>query len=100
MRHALADRERRVEQAVQHRPDGARRVGDRVRVLHLPENLRLAHHQRVEAGGDAEQVPRDVQVDDARRCAARLARRLTPLNSLTKRTRSWRVVAAASSQAT
>ena len=62
--HPLADGERRVEQPVEHR---ARRVGvggERVRVLHLAENLRLAHDERVEAGRDAEQVARDVQIGD------------------------------------
>ena len=31
-------------------------------LLDLPENLRLAHHHRVEAGGDAEQVPCRLQI--------------------------------------
>ena len=37
---------------------------DGVRVLHLAENLRLAHDERIEAGGDAEQMARDVEVGD------------------------------------
>jgi hypothetical protein len=51
-----------MEHAVEDRPDGLRVGRRRVRVLHLPENLRLADDQRVEAGGDAEQDgarPRD-----------------------------------------
>ena len=39
-------------------------VRGRVRVLHLAENLRLADDQRVEAGGDAEQVARGVEVGE------------------------------------
>ena len=38
--------------------------GDGVRVLHLAENLRLADDERVEAGGDAEQMARDVEIGD------------------------------------
>ena len=54
-----------VEQPVEHRARRrARRVGDGVRVLHLAENLRLADDQRVEAGGDAEQMARDVEIGD------------------------------------
>ena len=33
-----------------------------VRLFHLTENLRLADDQRIEAGGDAEQVPRRLGV--------------------------------------
>ena len=33
-------------------------------LLHLAENLRLADDQRVEAGGDAEEMPRGVEVRD------------------------------------
>ena len=37
-------------------------AGDGVRLLHLAEDLRLADDQRVEARGDAEQMPRGVEV--------------------------------------
>ena len=53
-----------------------------MRVLHLAENLRLADDQRVEAGGDAKQVPRGFEVGelvDVRR--AETARSM-PWNSL------------------
>ena len=54
--HALADGERAVEQAVGQRAgvlEGARR---REGVLHLPQDLRLADHHRVQAGRHAEGV--------------------------------------------
>ena len=54
--HALADVERPVEQLAEHRPGAAASRGGLERVLHLAENLRLADDQRVETGGDAEQV--------------------------------------------
>ena len=62
--HALADGERRVEQAVEDRPRRLRVGRDGVRFLHLAEDLRLADDERVEAGGDAEQMARDVEVGD------------------------------------
>jgi hypothetical protein len=43
---------------VQHRARGARRLGQREGVLHLPEDLRLAQHHGVEARRDAEGVER------------------------------------------
>ncbi len=60
--HPLADAERRVEQPVQDRADRAGVRGGGVRLLHLPENLRLANDERVEPGGDPEQVSRRVEV--------------------------------------
>ena len=42
-------------------PTVCRVAGDGVRVLDLAENLRLADDQRVEAGGDAEQMARGVE---------------------------------------
>ena len=54
----------------------------RVRLLHLAEDLRLADDERVEAGGDAEQVARRVEIDAARRRAASALARSTPWNSL------------------
>ena len=59
---ALAGGERRVEQPVEHRADRLRAGGERVRFLDLAENLRLADDQRIEAGGDAEQVAGGVEV--------------------------------------
>jgi hypothetical protein len=60
--HALADAERRVEQAVQHRTDRPHVGGGRVGFLHLPKDLRFTDDQRVEAGGDTEQMPDGVAV--------------------------------------
>ena len=54
--HALAGGERGVEQAVEERA-GRVLIGRRgVGLLHLAEDLRLADDQRIEPGGDAEQV--------------------------------------------
>ena len=60
--HALADGERRVEEAIEHRPRRARVGRGRVRLFHLPEDLRLADHERIEAGRHAEQMPRRLEV--------------------------------------
>jgi hypothetical protein len=60
--HALAGGERRVEQPVQQRAGGMDFSRSGVRVLHLPENLRLADDEGVEAGGNAEEVARRVEV--------------------------------------
>ena len=60
--HALAHGEGRVEQPVQDGPGRLRFGRDRVRVLHLAEDLRLADDERVEARGDAEEMPRGVEV--------------------------------------
>src|SRR6185369_2599893 len=54
--HALADAERGREEAVGHRAGRLGAAGLGVRVLYLPEDLRLADDERVEAGGDAKQV--------------------------------------------
>ena len=54
--HALADAERPVEQLAEQRPGAAALGGRLERVLHLAEDLRLADDQRIEAGGDAEQM--------------------------------------------
>ena len=56
--HPLADGERPREHLVEHRADGALVGRCRVRLLHLPEDLRLADDERVEAGRHAEQVLR------------------------------------------
>ena len=54
--HALADAEGPVKQLAQQRA-GAVSLGRRLeRVLHLAEDLRLADDERVESGGDAEQM--------------------------------------------
>ena len=60
--HALADAERRVKEAGEHRADALARGRHLERVLDLAEDLRFADHQRVEAGGHTEQVPRGVLV--------------------------------------
>jgi hypothetical protein len=52
--HFLGDRERALEQLVQRAAERARLVGLAHRLLHLAQDLRLAEHHRVEAGGDAE----------------------------------------------
>ena len=74
----LADGERGMEQAM---GDGAgeMEVARRgVCGLHLTEDLRLADDQRIEPGGDAEQVPRRV----ARRGGSRGARQVAPVSTL------------------
>ena len=55
---ALADAEGPVKQLAQHRPGAAPTGGGLERVLHLPEDLRLADDERVETRGDAEQMLR------------------------------------------
>ena len=46
--------------------------------LHLPQDLRLADHQRIEAGGDAEQVVHRLGVARVRKGAASSSARRTP----------------------
>ena len=58
--HALADRERGVEQPMGHGAGEVEVARRGVGRLHLAENLRLADDERVEAGGDAEEVARRV----------------------------------------
>ena len=55
--HALADAERPVKQLAQQRAGAVAFRGGLERVLHLAENLRLADDERIESGGDAEQMP-------------------------------------------
>ena len=77
---ALADVERPVKQLAQHRAGAAPFRRGLERVLDLPEDLRLADDQRVEAGGDAEQMLRRVGVgerEQMRREASRRAARDT-----------------------
>ena len=51
-----------MKQPAEHRSDGPGGRGGRVGVFDLAENLRLANDQRVEAGGDAKQVLRRLEV--------------------------------------
>ena len=53
-----AGRDRRPEEQRERR--SGRVAGGLVRVAHLAEDLGLAEHERVEPGGDAREVPRDV----------------------------------------
>ncbi len=46
-----------MEQAIEQRARAVLLGGDGVGVFHLSEDLRLADDERVEAGGDAEQLP-------------------------------------------
>ena len=62
--HALADGEARVEEAIEQRAGGVGLPGGAVRLFDLAENLRFADDQRVEAGGDAEQMPRGFEIRD------------------------------------
>jgi hypothetical protein len=48
--------QRALEQPVQHRARGARRGRVEVRVAELAEELRVAEHLRLDAGGHAQQV--------------------------------------------
>ena len=52
----LAGFERVAEEQVEGRAGGALLAGPLPRLLHLAEDLALAEHRRVEAGGDAEEV--------------------------------------------
>ncbi len=54
--HALAGGERGVEQAVEERAGRVLIGRGRVGLLHLAEDLRLADDERIEPGGDPEQV--------------------------------------------
>ena len=55
--HAARHPERALEAGVEDAPGRPCADGGLVRLLRLPQDLRLAHHQRIEAGGDAKQVP-------------------------------------------
>ena len=68
--HALADGERRVNSRLVSAPVTWRSLAFGVRVLDLAEDLRLADDQRIEAGGDAKQVPRGSAPRWTNRCAA------------------------------
>jgi hypothetical protein len=56
--HALGRLQRALEQRVQIRPGCAALMRDLVRLLHLSGDLPLADDHAVQAGGNAEQVPR------------------------------------------
>ena len=55
--HFLGHRKRALEHLVQGGTQRAGRVGFTHGLLHLPQNLRLAQHHRVQAAGDAEGMP-------------------------------------------
>ena len=61
--YGLGRAEGGLEQPPEQRADTAGLAGDCVGRLHLPENLRLAQHQRVEPGGDAHHVTHGLVVD-------------------------------------
>ena len=83
--HPFADRERPGEELVQERAGAPRTRGQRVGLLDLAEDLRLADDQRVEAGGDPEQVPRHVGA--AARIEMRLQIRLRDVVEVAHETR-------------
>ena len=58
--HSLADGEGRMEQAMRHRAGELQLARGCVGRLDLTKNLRLADDERVEAGRDAEEMPRRV----------------------------------------
>src|SRR5262249_32225977 len=51
-----------MKQAVEERTDHVVCAGDRMRFLHLSENLRLSDHQRVQPRCDAEQMASDIEI--------------------------------------
>ena len=71
---APAGMERLAEEAIEQRAGGA----DLECVSHLAEDLALARHERVEAGGDAEQVERGAVVAEPVEHVARAPRRRRP----------------------
>src|SRR5215467_12300298 len=54
--HAFGHSEGAGEQRLQGGVDRADAAGHGIRLLHLPQNLRFAHHHRVQAGGHAKNV--------------------------------------------
>ena len=54
--HVLGNGKRALEQAVEHQPQRARRLGGLYRLLHLAQDLRLAQHHRIEPARDAERM--------------------------------------------
>ena len=55
--HALADLERALKQAIQHRSRSALLVRDPISFAHLAKNFGFAEHHGVEPCGDTEQMP-------------------------------------------
>ena len=55
--YPLGDREGPGQQRVQLRIDCAHRARGSIGFLHLTQNLRLAYHHRIQAGGHAKHVP-------------------------------------------
>src|SRR5580704_5092299 len=55
--YSLGDCEGPGQQRVQLRVDAAHRARGRIGLFYLSKNLRLADHHRVQAGGDAEDMP-------------------------------------------
>ena len=78
--HAFSSGERRVEQLVEEGPGASHLRRDAVRFLDLPENLRLAHDHRIEAGGHAVEMRRGfvagLRIDVRRKLFARNAVKL------------------------
>ena len=54
--HVLGNGKRALEQAVEHQPQRARRLGGLYRLLHLAQDLRLAQHHRIEPARDAKRM--------------------------------------------
>ena len=54
--HPLADRQRPLGQLVQRAPDGVVGLGGRIGATHLAEHLLFAHHGRIQAAGNGEQM--------------------------------------------
>ena len=59
--HALGGREGELEEPAEDRSAGPAQGRGAPGVLHLPEDLRLAHHHRIERGGHAQHVPLGVR---------------------------------------
>ena len=57
---ATTRRESRAEEQREHRPGRSGRASLGERITDLPEDLGFAEHERVEAGGDAREMARDV----------------------------------------
>ena len=54
--HVLGDGKRTLEEAIQHEPQRARRLGMPHGLFHLAKDLRLAQHHGIEARGHAERM--------------------------------------------
>ena len=49
-----------LNSGVGERPHAILRLGQFIRLLHLPENLGFANHHAIEAGGHGEQMPHEI----------------------------------------